>query len=251
MQNNTKKLIKNTLVSATVISLSGCSAMGTYIHHRNIEAESKMSKTIFLDPVPAKEKTIYVQVKNTSGQNFKGFRKYVVDDLQSNGWTVVNDVSVPHTAMLQANILQFGKAKTVNSVWASLSGGFGSALAGGLTGVSIAALSGGSTAIIAGSSVAGGGLSWLADQMYSNVIYSAMTDIQVSVKAKGEVSQVTHSALDNGTNTQIKQKYSEKTNWLRYRTRVGSVIQKANLTPDEAREPLEKQLSSEIAGVFS
>ena len=250
MNRVAKAILNVSVLGTTAITLSGCGAMGTYIHHRNIESQSKMSESVFLDPVSSKAKTIFVQVRNTSGQDFSKFRPDLVEDLQSKGWTVVDDVSQPHHAMVQVNLLQFGKAQSEAAVWASLGNGFGSALTGGLAGVAVAMMTN-SAAIGVGAGAGVGGVSWLASEMYSNVLYSAMTDVQVSIRSdNGKVTQVTNSHLTQGTQSHVTQEYKQESNWVRYRTRVASVVQKANLDAEEAMPTLAKQQAAEIAGIF-
>ncbi len=50
------------------LMLSGCSATHTAISKRNLQVQTKMSDTIFLDPVADDKRTVFVQVRNTSDQ---------------------------------------------------------------------------------------------------------------------------------------------------------------------------------------
>lgn len=47
-------------------ALSGCNAVTTAIEHRDLIVENKMTDTVFLDPVSSSQKTIYLQVRNTT-----------------------------------------------------------------------------------------------------------------------------------------------------------------------------------------
>ena len=49
-----------------MLALSGCAAGSTAIAKRNLDVQTKMSDTIFLDPVSPDQRTVYVDVKNTS-----------------------------------------------------------------------------------------------------------------------------------------------------------------------------------------
>lgn len=248
MRNLTKAI--TVAILGSTISLSGCSAVNTFVHHRNIESESKMSQSIFLEPIAQKDKSVYVQVTNTSSNDFSKFKPDLVKDLEAKGWHVVNDVDQPHHAMIQVNLLQFGKAQSEGAVWASLGNGFGSALTGGLAGVAAAYLTN-SNAIGMGVGAGTGVVSWAANEMYSNVLYSAMTDVQISIRSKDKVNQVTESNLSQGSQTKVKQTLANQSNWLKYRTRIASVVQKANLDAEEAMPALASQQAKEIAGIFS
>ncbi|MCC5698300.1 complement resistance protein TraT, partial [Klebsiella pneumoniae] len=50
------------------LMLSGCSATHTAISKRNLQVQTKMSDTIFLDPVADDKRTVFIQVRNTSDQ---------------------------------------------------------------------------------------------------------------------------------------------------------------------------------------
>ena len=52
------------------------------------------------------------------------------------------------------------------------------------------------------------------------------------------------------TEANVTQEYKQASNWVRYRTRVASVVQKANLDAEEAMPTLAKQQAAEIAGIF-
>jgi hypothetical protein len=243
-----KKLSALTAVAVVVSQISSCAAISTAIHHGSLTTESKMSKTIFLDPVPANEKTIYVQVKDTSGKDVK-LKDALVAQLQGQGWDVVHDVSKAHD-MVQVNVLQVGKADSVQSVWQSMNSGFGNALMGGLAGVA-AGLAANSAGVGLGVGAGVGAIGWMADEMYQDVVYSMITDIQVSVKVNGEVTQTTQADLDQGSQTKTMQTYNQKTNWMRYRTRIASVADKANLDFDEAKPVLIDGITKQIAGIFA
>ncbi|GGG07894.1 complement resistance protein TraT [Cysteiniphilum litorale] len=123
-----------------------------------------MSDTIFLDPVPESDKTVYVQVKSTLSGDFKGLKELVTQDLQHNGWTVVNSIDKAHD-MIQINVLQAGQAKNEAAAWGALSGGFGAdILTGGLLGLA-AGYATGSVGAGIGVGAAATGISWVANQL--------------------------------------------------------------------------------------
>ncbi|MBK2125049.1 complement resistance protein TraT [Fangia hongkongensis] len=227
--------------------LAGCTAIGTAIQHRNLETESKMSQTIFLDPVSQKDKTIYVQVRDTSGQDVN-LKDALIACLKGQGWKVVNDVDQAHD-MVQVNVLQVGKAPNQQSVWQSMNSGFGNAILGGFAGVATG-LATDSVAAGMGVGAATGAIGWLADQMVKDVTYSMITDIQVSVRVNGEVTQTTKASLAQGSSTATTQTYHQKTNWLRYRARIASIADQVNLDFEDAKPTLISETTKEIAGIF-
>ena len=238
---------KSILVGAIAVAMSGCAAIQTGIEHHSLETTTKMSNTIFLDPVAKANQSIYVQFKNTSDQKMN-LKQGIIQDLQNNGWKVTQDLAKAHS-MVQVSVLQAGKAKSKGDVLSSLTNGFGGAVAGGLVGN---AIGNNADSTVAGG-VVGGLASFVANEMVKDVTYSLITDVQVSVRApKGaKVNQVQSANLQQGTSTNINQNYASKTNWLRYRTRIVSYADKVNLDWMKAEPKLAGDMSKEIANIFS
>ncbi|MEK7792160.1 MAG: complement resistance protein TraT, partial [Pseudomonadota bacterium] len=46
--------------------LNGCAAVHTSIAKKDLDVKTKMSDTIFLDPVEPEQRTVYLNVRNTS-----------------------------------------------------------------------------------------------------------------------------------------------------------------------------------------
>lgn len=239
--------ISNTLLAGTIAILTGCAATQTAIEHRNLEASTRLSKTVFLDPVPNTQKTIYLSTKNTSkeaidiNQSLKGA-------LKARGYRVMDNPEKAHY-LLQTNILSVGKM-SVSASQAALGGGYGSALAGAGTGAAIGALSGhGNTALAGG--VAGGLLGLAADAMVKSVNYTMITDVQISERVgKGAVHEHFNSRLQNGSASGTYQTSSKRSDYQRYRIRVVSNADQVNLSFTKARPVLEQDLVKTLAGIF-
>ena len=243
-----KQTLKSVMMVTTAAGLlSGCAAISTEIQHGKLQTQSKMSRSIFLDPVASQDKVIYVQVHDTSAQDVN-LTSALVANLKAKGWRVTRDLSKAHD-LLQVNVLQAGKAPNMTAVWQSMNAGFGSTLIGSFAGVA-AGLSSNDVGTGLGVGMAAGAVSWMANQLVKNVTYSMMTDIQVSVRLKGEATENVQSNLSQGTQTVSQQSYQKKTHWLHYRTRVASVANQVNLKFVQAKPLLVKQVSHEIAGIF-
>ena len=66
---------KNNFIAAVVLGaflLSGCGAMSTAIKKRNLEVKTQMSETIWLEP--STDRTVYLQIKNTSDKDMSGLQ---------------------------------------------------------------------------------------------------------------------------------------------------------------------------------
>lgn len=247
-----KQMTKRILLTTSIVLISGCSATSALIDHSNLDVNSKMSDTIFLDPTPQNQKTIYLQVKNTTSEDLKGITTELTKNFTAAGWTVVTDQNKAYN-MAQVNVLQAGEAEDPNKVWQFVQSGYGTAataaVLGGLAGFSASAL-GASTSSSIGIGAGVGALSWLADSTIKNKIYSVVTDIQVSVKTNNKVDNVQKANLKQGSATVQKQTSKSTGNWLKYQTRIGTVAQKVNLKFPDAKPVIVQQLAQQISGIF-
>ena len=222
------RLLKNILLYASVLMLCSCAATQVALEHKSLEEETKMSETIFLDPVPNSQKTVHVSIHNTSDKRL-AITRAIKSSLQENGYKVVSNPNRAHY-LLQANVLKVGKMSRSASQ-SVIGGGYGSALAGAGAGVAVGSLSNNSNnsnMALAGG-LAGGALSFAASALIKDVNFVMITDVQVSERARGNIKQQSHTQLTNGTSTKTTQNYSENSHFKRYRTRIvsnadGSVI---------------------------
>ncbi|WP_440617840.1 complement resistance protein TraT [Cysteiniphilum sp. 6C5] len=237
-------------LAVTLLTLSGCAAISTAIKNRHLKVESKMSDSIFMEPVADNEKTIYVQVRSTLSENFDGLKEKLIQDFQQNGWTVVNDLAKAHD-MVQINVLQMGQAKNEAFAWGALNGGFGGdILTGGLMGLATGYATG-SVGVGIGVGAIASGVSFLTNSLVENVYFSMISDIQVSVRAKnGQVTQTTQSSLSQGAQSKVSQTYQQSSDWVRYRTRIVSVANQVNLKFEEAKPELQAQVAKQVSGIW-
>lgn len=241
-----KTVIQYTVMAGAVSTLIGCAATQTALEHHTLETNSKLSKTIFLDPVAANQKTIFVAIKNTSEERLD-LMKPLAAALTANGYRVVNNPNQAHY-LLQANILKVGKMSRSASQNA-LGGGYGSALAGAATGAAIGSFGNSNTMI--GGGIAGGLVGLAADSLVKDVNYTVITDVQISERVgKGAVTEHFNSSLENGTASGTYQSSSKHSDYQRYRTRVVSNADKVNLSFKDARPALEQGLVRTLSGIF-
>lgn len=243
-----KSMISRGITIGAIITLTGCAATQTAIEHRNLSVQTRMSETIYLEPVSEIQKTVFVSIKNTSDKDLD-INPSLRHTLSARGYKVVGNPQQAHY-LLQGNILQAGVMDVAASQKA-LGGGFGSALIGAGTGATIGALTGNGNAMLAGG-LAGGLVSMAADSLVKNVNYTIITDIQISEKAgKGvKVSERFNSRLKNGTSSQIRQTSSKESNYHRYTTRIVSNASQVNLKFETAKPALSAGLVKSIAGIF-
>jgi len=234
--------------------LSGCAAMTTAIEHRNLEINSKMSNTVFLDPVSAELKTVLVQVKNTTDKDMD-IKNKIISNLTGKGYTVVTDPGKAHY-WLQVNILYAGKAQP-QTIQSLLAAGYGASLppvVGGLLGAAAGgSMHNSSRGYMTGGALgmmAGGLLDTAANAMVKSVTYSVVTDVQISEKSDVAVEQEIKSDLSQGSETKVRQVIKSTSNFKRYKTRIASTANQVNLKFEAARPQLEAAISKQIAGIM-
>jgi len=212
----------NFLKAITVVTVagfvSGCAATHVAISKRELDVQTKMSSTIFLDPVPKDKQTIYLQVRNTSDRPDVRIEDSIRAGIQSRGYKIVSDANRAHY-MLQINILQVGKIDPAAAERA-FTAGYG----GAMTGILVGAAAGGSGRDAAAGGVIGGIIETVSGAFVKDVTYSIITDLQISERHGG--------------------------NWKRFQTRVLSTANKVNLEFAEAQPSLEKGLVASLSGLF-
>ena len=64
---------------AAALTLTGCGAVTTAVKKRNLEVKTQMSETVWLEP--SNEKTVYIQLKNTSDKDMSNLQTLLANDL--------------------------------------------------------------------------------------------------------------------------------------------------------------------------
>lgn len=233
------------LLSSLVLASCATSAA---VQRTNLDVETKMSSSIFLEPAEPEAKTIYVQVRNTSDKPAFNIENNVVQALRSRGYLVTND---PNKAnyMLQANVLSAGEIdkRTRDQL---MTEGFGSAAIGGAVGLGIGALASGHSDALIGGALAGAALGSILNASFKDTTYSVVTDVQVSQRMNKAITSRTTRNLKQGDNQTVPNTVTKTSDWERFQTRVVSTANKANLKWEEASPQLVDGLSMSLAGMF-
>jgi outer membrane lipoprotein SlyB len=238
------------------LALAGCAAGTTAVAKRNLDVQTKMSETIFLDPVGPADRTVYVDVRNTSDRPGLDIGPQVRAAVEARGYRLVEDPAQARF-ILQANVLQAGRSSPTAAEAAS-GDGFGGTLlggaAGGAAGYGLGAAGVGvnnTVAAIAGA-LAGAAIAGLADAYVQDTTFTIVTDVQVSERAPNGVvvSQSEQATLPQGTSGTVSQSSSETTDTKRYRTRIVSTANQVNLPWEDAEPELVAGMSRSIGGIF-
>ena len=237
-----KKFWKSIIFLGLLLTMVSCSTMHTIISKRNLDVQTKMSDTIWLEPAAANQKTVFVKVSNTSGKNLNIEQK-IISVLSAKGYRIVND---PAEAKywLQANILKVDKVNLDSD------NGFSDAVLGaGIGGVLGAQRSGGAYTAI-GWGLAGAAIGTLADALVDDTAYAMVTDILITEKTGRNVQTATRNSVKQGNSGSMTSTSSGTSNMEKYSTRVLSTANQVNLNFNSAIPLLEDELGKVIAGIF-
>ena len=249
MIKQAKKYLVVAVLTTGMGSLVGCNTASKMIKHGNLEVETKMSETVFLDPIDDNKKTVLLQIRNTSDKSGLEIESKIRSAIESKGYRIVNSTGSANI-MIQANVLQVGKS-TLENPFQALTGGYGSGLEGFATGAAIAGATGGSGRSMLGIGLITGIGNTILDAAVEVVNFTMITDLQISEKADGEyVSESSNANLKQGTSGYKKSTWEKKTNWKKYQTRIMSVAKKTNLKFEEAEPKLTEGLVKSISGLL-
>ncbi len=244
-------VIKTWIVCGLVSTLMGCGATHTAVNKRNLDVQTKMSSTIFLDPVTCDKQKVFLQVRNTSDKPGLDLDEGLRVALENKCYTLVQNIEQAHY-LLQVNVLQVGRSD-LRAAEHALNQGFGAALSGAAAGAAVGSLAGNhnnSKGMVIGG-LMGAAVATVTDAMIQDVVYAVIADVQVSERISNSlvVKAKNKSVLQQGTGTQ-EVTSTERINWKRYQTRVVSTANKVNLKFEKALPELRQGLTRSIAGVF-
>lgn len=235
-----KKLLL--LIVSIVIFLTGCSSVNTIVKKRNLEVQTQMSETIWLNPEFIGDKTIFVQIKNTTPKKLTIEQK-IKTLLISKGYKITNDPKKANY-WLQANILKLNKEDLRNNNPAE------AGLVGAGVGGALGAYNTGSVNSAIGLGLVGGVVATAADALVEDVYYAMVTDIVISEKTNKKVIIDNVNLIKQGTRGIAATTSVNSGNMNKYQTRVVSTANKVNLKFEEATPLLEVELINAISNIF-
>jgi len=247
--------VRNSLAPLALVAfLAGCAATTTAVSKRDLDVQTKMTDTIFLEPVSADRRTVYVNVRNTSDKPDFVVEPAIRRQLEASGYRVVDDPDQANF-MLQANVLQAGR-NSRTAAEAAGEGGFGSAVSGAAVGAGTGFLLGKAGGSDVGLTIAGAligaAVGTVADAYVQDVTYTVITDMRVSERARGGVvvSQSEQQTLGQGSGGTVAQASSTITDWKHYQTRIVATANQANLDWPDAAPFMVDGLTRSIGGIF-
>ena len=236
-----KKIIFIVSTFISFMLLSGCVAQ-TMIEKRNLDVQTKMSASVFLEPVSKSKQIVFIKARNTSDKDIK-IEELIKNIFVQNGFVITDDPAKANF-MIQANLLQVAKTNANDAKNA-----LGSAFGGGLIGAGISMGAKGSNSGTAAAGLVGAALGFVGDTLVKDVYFTMITDVEIRQRPlSGEtVSQNSNLNFAQGTNAKETQVIkSTNVQWKKYQTRIVSVANKVNLEFEEAQEKLEEGLVRSI-----
>lgn len=211
------KLVLSLLIATVLV---GCAAATTAITKRTLEVATSMSGTVFLDPSNGQDRTVFVEVRDTSGvekpPDLPDLKALLSEALRRKGYTLTTDPTAAHYIM-QANVLRLGKVNpTALEKLRTLH--YGTPLSDVAWDLDVKGHL--STTSLAGV------VEWGAGLLVRDVTFTVVTDLKLSQRFKGGHGQQEHYL------------------------RVVSAANKVNLTLGDAWPALVADLARSIAGIF-
>ncbi|ENW8440235.1 TPA: complement resistance protein TraT, partial [Escherichia coli] len=204
------------------------------------------TSTIWLEP--ASERTVFLQIKNTSDKDMSGLQGKIADAVKARGYQIMTSPDKAYY-WIQANVLKADKMDLRESQgW--LSRGYEGAAVGAALGGGITAYNTGSAGTTLGVGLATGLIGMAADAMVEDINYTMITDVQIAERTRTSVRTDNVAALRQGTSGSKIQTSTETGNQHKYQTRVVSSANQANLKFEEAKPHLEDQLAKSIANIL-
>jgi outer membrane lipoprotein SlyB len=213
------------IAAVGALALAGCAASGPAPAYTtnggtqvgNARVKTKMTSTIFLNPVAPAKRVIYVEGHNTSSAQGVNFLPTLQQALFAQGYRLTRDPSQAEFT-LQYNLRYLGKETHGHTAEGALAGGFGGAILEGAAGGSgIQSVRGG---------IIGAGIGALVGYMMSENQYLMVVDIKVRQR----------KASDEG--------------WQTWPDRVAAEAAGRHLDFDYAKPALQQNIAHAIAGIF-
>ena len=234
--------------------LWGCAATQVALSKKDLDVQTKMSETVFLDPVSQDKMSIYVKVRNTSDKSNFDIEGPIQAAMQAKGYTVTSSPDAAHYTLL-ANVLSVEKSSPTAAEAALHNGYGGPILAGAVGGALVGHAAGGGMGAAYGAGAGGlaaAGAEVIAGSLVKDVTYVVITDIELREKVRSGVvvRQDQRQDAKQGIGGARSQRSSEVTDYKSYRTRVVSTANKVNLAYEEAAPALTAGLTRSLAGLF-
>lgn len=262
--------------------LSACTAVHTSVAKRDLDVQTRMSETIYLDPVDPEERTIFIDIRQTAPEYqlpleddvralLAGRNYQIVDSpAEAQYWLQVNVRSVQRERPEKV-LAQEKHAMSQEEIYALLNPGLPPP-AQPRTASTPASPRRSNTLLIADTTAANqtldsrqvgrvlavlvvfAGAEYLGRQLVHDRYYTMITDVQVAERIPGHsaewVQEQSSHVLLQGDSGSLEQMWERATDRRRYQVRVVSFANRANLSWSDAEQPLHEGLLRSLTGIF-
>ena len=252
------KFIISPLIAILLLTfLSACATSYIRTVKGELQVESKMSDSIFFDPVAPADRKVFVDVRNTSGNSdLTAVSGEVMGAVVARGYQVVSDPGEAQI-LLQINLLSLertsidGAKSALDSGYGGINTAMGTTVAGGVLGSTLVDNDSPARGLaILGGAALGGLIGSAVDANTQDVTYALVTDIRISTREKEDLVYKGSQASQQGSGGSEVVKYTKKRPWMRYSTRVVTTANKVNLELEEAIPAMRSDLASTLGGLI-
>jgi Enterobacterial TraT complement resistance protein len=247
-------MYRASLVAGVIATMAGCAAVSTSVAKRNLDVQTKISTSIFVEPVKRASRTVYIDIRSGVMEFDRNIFTRAIREAfatNPNGYTITDDPDqAQYRLAIFVNTLE--KASPTAAEVALKQGYRGDVSAGAQAGLVVGADQGRTaTSAVAGGLVGALGTS-AANAFVQDVTYMLVADVQIKEKTANGVivrkdTKISAKVSDAGTSTQTA---SEASNRMEYRTRIVTTANKANLELNEAQEVMFKKTAFAMSSFF-
>ncbi len=245
------------VIPVMLLALGGCAAAQLAMDKKGLDVQTHTSVAIFVAPVASPSPKLFLDIRSSVIEfDSAAFRRAIKQQLRGNNsdYTLTNN---PDEAVyfLSVSVLNLEKA-VLSAAELALEQGYGGPPIG-QTMLDVRALGGFDDSEdflkALAASILVGAVEGAINSLVSDVSYMLVTDVEVSerppensvVKVDTEVNV---SAGDDGQSTLTEHAVSDR---IKYRTRIVTTANKANLKLDDAKGLMFDQMAYAIAGIFA
>ncbi|KKO45502.1 conjugal transfer protein TraT [Arsukibacterium ikkense] len=263
-----------------LLPLSGCMALHTSVAKGKLDVQTRMSETIYLDPVEPELRTIFIDIRQTAAE----YQLPLADDVralllsrgyqlvdspqQAQYWLQVNVRTVlkerpevvlasgeynmspeqihqllyPGIALPEPEPERMASQRRASNVAVYADATYGTNIDGKDIARALVVLA------------AWAGAEYVGNQLVQDKYYTMLTDIQLAERIApdsiGMVQESSRQQLKQGDSGNIELLWELATDRRKYQVKVVSFANKANLSWSDAEQPLHQGLLRSLAGIF-
>lgn len=263
-----------------LLPLTGCMALHTSVAKGKLDVQTRMSETVYLDPVEAEFRTVFIDIRQTAAEyrlplaadvrNLLLSRGYKLVDSpqQAQYWLQVNVRTVlkerpevvlasgeynmspeqihqllyPGIALPAATQQSRNAQRRASNVAVYADASYGTNIDGKDIARALVVLA------------AWAGAEYMGNQLVQDKYFTMLTDIQLAERIApdsiGRVQEVSRQNLEQGDSGNTELLWELSTDRRKYQIKVVSFANKANLSWDDAEQPLHDGLLRSLAGIF-